>query len=99
LQRARYCIFSKQFSDSILIDKTWSRVKAPDSSLGERAAAYFVTNIMKAKKKFGMGLNKTEKKGRKKILKNKMKKTHLSTVINVATKTLKKQTIRHYECN
>jgi len=44
---------------------------------------------MKAKKKFGMGLNKTEKKGRKKILKNKMKKTNLSTVINVASKTLK----------
>jgi len=77
-------------ADSILIDKAWSRVKAPDSSLGERAAAYFVTNIMKAKKKFGMGLNKTEKKGRKKILENKMKKTNLSTVNNVATKTLKK---------
>jgi len=38
-----------------------------------------------------MGLNKTEKKGRKKILKNKMKKASLSTVINVASKTLKKQ--------
>jgi len=37
-----------------------------------------------------MGLNKTEKKGRKKIMKNKIKKTNLSTVINVATRTLKK---------
>jgi len=45
---------------------------------------------MKAKKKFGIVLNKTEKKGKKKILKNKMK-TNFSTVINVATKTLKKQ--------
>jgi len=35
-------------ADSILIDKAWSRVKAPDSSHGEKAAAYFVTNIMKA---------------------------------------------------
>jgi len=78
-------------ADSILIDKAWSRVKAPDSSLGEKAAAYFVTNIMKAKKKFGMGLNKTEKKGRKKIKTNKMRKTNLSTVINVATKTIKNQ--------
>jgi len=77
-------------ADSILIDKAWSRVKAPDSSLGERAAAYFVTNLMKAKKKFGMGLNKTENKGRKKIKKNKMK-INLSTAINVATKTLRKQ--------
>jgi len=37
-------------ADSILIDKVWSRVKAPDSSLGEKVAAYFVTKIMKAKK-------------------------------------------------
>jgi len=46
---------------------------------------------MKAKKKNNMGLNKTEKKGRKKVMKNKMKKTNLSTVINIAAKTLKKQ--------
>jgi len=67
--------------DSILIDKAWSRVKA---------AAFFVTNIMKAKKKFGMELKQTEKKGRKKIMKNKIKKTNLLTVINVATKTFQK---------
>jgi len=30
-------------ADSILIDKAW-RVKALDSSLGEKAAAYFVTH-------------------------------------------------------
>jgi len=52
-------------ADSILIDKAWSRVTAPNISLGEKAAAYFFTNIMKAKKKFDMGLNKTEKRGRK----------------------------------
>jgi len=78
-------------ADSILIDKAWLRVKAPESSLGEKAAAYFVTNIMNAKKKFGMGLNKTKKKGRKKIMKNKMMKTNHTTVINVATMTLTKQ--------
>jgi len=38
-----------------------------------------------------MGLNKTEKKGTKKIMKNKMKITNLLTAINVATRTLKKQ--------
>jgi len=32
-------------------------------------------------------------------MKNKMKKANLSTVISVATKTLKTKTIRHYECN
>jgi len=38
-------------------------VKAPDISLGEKAAAFFVTNIMTAKNQFGMVLNKTDKKG------------------------------------
>jgi len=33
-------------ADSILIDKAWLRVKAPESSLGEKAAAYFVTNFL-----------------------------------------------------
>jgi len=73
----------------ILIDKAWSRFKAPDSSLGEKTAAYIFTNIMKAKKKFGISLNITEKKERKKSIKNKIKRRNLSTVINVATKTLK----------
>jgi len=54
-------------ADSILIDKVWSskRVKAPDSSLGKKAAEYFVKHIMKAKKKLGMGLNKTKKNGKR----------------------------------
>jgi len=34
-------------ADSMLIDKARSRVKAPDSSLGEKAAAYFDTSIIK----------------------------------------------------
>jgi len=66
---------------SILIDTAWSRVKAPDSPLGERAAAYFVTNIMKAKNKFGIGLNKTEKKGREKIMKNKRRRQTIRLVL------------------
>jgi len=57
--------------------------------LVKKAAAYIDTNIMKAKKQFDMGLNKMKKNGRKNIMKNKMKKTNLSTVINVGTKTLK----------
>ncbi len=46
-------------ADLILADRAWERVKASDSSLGERAAAYAVTNAMKLKAKLGMGLNKT----------------------------------------
>jgi len=76
---------------SMLIGKSWLRDKSPDSSLGQKAAAYLNTNILRAKKKLGMGLNKTEKKGRKQKTKNKMMKTNLSTVVNVATKTLENQ--------
>jgi len=76
-------------ADSMLIDKAWSRVKVPDGTLGGKAAAFFVKNIMKAKKKFRMGLNETENKAREKIMKNRMKKTNPSNVINVASKTLK----------
>jgi len=57
-----------------LIDKAWSHVKTPDSSLGGKESANIVTNIMKDKNNFLMGLNKTEKKGRKKIMKNKTRK-------------------------
>lgn len=46
-------------ADLILADRAWERVKASDSSLGERAAAYAVTNAMKLKAKLGMGLNKS----------------------------------------
>ena len=46
-------------ADLQLADRAWQRVKASDSSLGERAAAYAVTNAMKLKAKLGMGLSNT----------------------------------------
>lgn len=45
-------------ADRQLADRAWERVKAADSSLGERAAAYAVTNAMKLKAKLGMGCRK-----------------------------------------
>lgn len=42
-------------ADLVLADQAWERVKAKDSSLGERVAAYAVTNAMKLKAKLGMG--------------------------------------------
>lgn len=47
---------SRNKADMRLADQAWQRVKASDSSLGERAAAYLVTNLMKAKAKLGMGI-------------------------------------------
>ncbi|GJQ66445.1 hypothetical protein Trydic_g13272 [Trypoxylus dichotomus] len=43
-------------ADKVLEEKAWSRVKSSDASIGEEAAAWAVTNIMKAKRKLGMGL-------------------------------------------
>lgn len=43
-------------ADEILENKAWERVKSKDASLGEKAAAWLVTNTMKAKRKLGMGL-------------------------------------------
>lgn len=44
-------------ADNILAEKAWARVKANDSNLAERSAAWFVTNAMKTKVKFGLGMN------------------------------------------
>lgn len=58
-------------ADLVLADKAWERVKAGDSSLGEKAAAWLVTNSMKLKAKLGMGcgecgIDGAEKKKKKK---------------------------------
>ena len=48
-------------ADKVLAEKAWQRVKSKDATLGEKAAALAITNIMKAKSKLGMGV-KTNKK-------------------------------------
>lgn len=42
-------------ADRVLAERAWERVTASDSSAGEKAAAWTVTNLMKAKAKFGGG--------------------------------------------
>lgn len=53
----------RHIADRILTEKAWQRVKASDSSLGEKSNAWFVATAMKAKTKFGMGnvISKTKK--------------------------------------
>jgi len=91
-------------ADRILAQKAWERVIVKDATLGEKAAAWAVTNVMKAKTKLGMGL---KKKIRKKLasarkLKAKLKKivhdpkkpakkTALRKIVNAAKKAMKKQ--------
>ena len=70
--------------DRVLADKAWQKVLSKDSSLGEKAAAYAVTNIMKTKSKLGMGIsfNKVVKAASISKLKNKK----ASAVIKAALK-------------
>lgn len=46
-------------ADEELENRAWERVKAKDTRLGERAAAWAVTTAMKAKRKMGMGLKRS----------------------------------------
>ena len=64
-------------ADKILEKAAWSRVKAKDSSLGEKIAGVAVTGLIKAKRKLGMGVkNKNRvrrRKGRNVTIPSKLK--------------------------
>lgn len=51
-------INSRNEADRVLAQKAFQRVKAKDSSVGEKIAALGVSGIMKAKSKLGMGIRK-----------------------------------------
>jgi hypothetical protein len=59
---------ARNVADRRLVEQAWTRYKAQDSSLGEKAAALVVTNLMKLKSKFGGGMVKRSigrRKGRR----------------------------------
>lgn len=64
---------ARHLADKALAEQAWQRVTSRDASIGERASAWAVTNMMKAKVKLGLGM-KTEKTKRKVIRKKKKKK-------------------------
>ncbi|MCC8406654.1 MAG: hypothetical protein LN560_03455 [Rickettsia endosymbiont of Sceptobius lativentris] len=53
-------------ADKLLEEAAWERVKAKDSTIGEKAAAWAVTTAMKVKRKLGMGIRKKKKSKTKK---------------------------------
>lgn len=86
---------SRHRADAVLAEKAWQRVRAPDARFGERAAAWTVTNIMKAKRKMGAGTRRSVKRGRvakKRLAKHqqKMKTIALRKVVNNAREAIKK---------
>lgn len=56
-------------ADYELEQSAWKRVKSNDSSAGEKSAAWLVTNMMKAKQRFGMGVLPPTMKSNKKVVK------------------------------
>lgn len=59
---------ARSAADKVLAERAWKRVSATDASIGEKTAAWAVTNIMKAKRKFGMGARKINNVGLGKII-------------------------------
>ena len=51
---------SRHKADQILENKAWDRVRAKESSFGEKSAAWLVTTAMKVKRKLGMGLSQQQ---------------------------------------
>lgn len=58
----------RSLADKVLTEQAWKRVFAKDASIGEKASAWGVANIMKAKTKLGMGVKKQNSVGLKKII-------------------------------
>lgn len=74
-------------ADKVLENRAWERVLSKDSSLAEKSFAYLVTNAMKTKTKFGMGVEKKKKVCNKSLNGKKL----FSTSIKAATKILNKE--------
>lgn len=78
----------RHVADYRLEQRAWERVKSKDAGLGEKAAAWAVTNVMKAKRKLGMGMNR-RKLGFKKAVVNSV----ADILKNTASNNLKKDTM------
>lgn len=77
-------ISQRHQADKLLAERAWERVKAKNSGWGEKLSAYLVTNAMKAKVKFGLGM---ENRKPKKICGRKI----FSTAIKKATAIIRKE--------
>lgn len=84
---------NRSIADKDLAERAWERVRATDSSLGEKAAAWAVTNIMKAKTALGGGgLKKKTCQCQKKQIKSRKRKLSSKKNKKKTQKRSKKQT-------
>lgn len=82
-------IENRHRADKILEEKAWQRVVSKDANLSERASALLVTNIMKGKIKFGMGVQSKPfkvKKSKPKLVKGtQAKRTKAKKLVTIGT--------------
>lgn len=77
-------------ADKILAEQSWKRFKAKDSSIPEKLSSLLVTNMMKAKTKFGMGTKESKKQIKNKNnAKKTCKKNLFKKAINEARNAIK----------
>lgn len=85
-------VVARNEADKILAKKAWERVKAKDSSFGEKATAFAVANIMKVKSKLGMGIKMSKRRDVKKrgkgLKQQRRKKCRKSKKPNITLKKL-----------
>lgn len=65
---------SRHEADKLLSERAWTRVSASDAKVGERLAAFAVTNAMKTKLKLGAGMNNSKQNKSKNKVKGKLQK-------------------------
>jgi len=83
-------IKSRHVADSLLAQKALDRLKAKDSSLGEKAAAFGISSAMKLKTKLGMGM----KRRKRKIIKRKGKGISLARAFHWQKKDYKEKKLK-----
>jgi Phospholipase A2-like domain len=83
-------------ADYRLEQAAWDRVKSKDASLKEKSAAYLVTNVMKVKRRLGMGLNASTNKKKRRCRRSETKKIAFgSGVVQKVRKEITKGSKKH----
>ena len=78
--KRRNNLVARHAADRVLTEHAWKRVLAKDAGLGEKTAAWGVTNTMKAKTKLGISIKKSAKQRKT----SKKKKVTLRHIVGAA---------------
>ncbi|XP_074033321.1 uncharacterized protein isoform X2 [Leptinotarsa decemlineata] len=75
---------ARHIADKELAESAWNRVKAKDATIGEKGAAWLVTNIMKGKRRFGMGCDSSSKQSHIPKKKRSIKKKKVEKILKAS---------------